>query len=77
MIAETLIIELQARGFTIHSKGEGLSVAPSSQLTDADRQTIRDHKAELLALLSEPESLRKSGRELVAELLARHECPDG
>lgn len=77
MTAENIIADLQARGFTLQPNGERLTVAPSSRLTDADRLTIREHKAELLALLSEAERPRKSAREIVAELLARHECPDG
>jgi hypothetical protein len=42
---------MQARGFTVAISGGSLRVAPASRLTSADREFIRNHKAQLLATL--------------------------
>jgi ribosomal protein L37AE/L43A len=52
MIAQTIIRRLADRGISLALSGEGIAVEPSSALTDVDRQAIRDHKAELLELLT-------------------------
>lgn len=55
MGAPELLRHLRESGFTIApAEGGGIRVAPSSSLTDADRQAIRDHRAELLSLLATP-----------------------
>jgi|SRR5262245_60752430 len=51
MTATILLSDLQSRGFVLSSVEDGVLVKPSKHLTDEDRQAIRDHKAELLALL--------------------------
>ncbi len=56
MNAQTVISTLQARGFSLAPTEGGISVKPSKLLTDADRAAIREHKAELLSLLSPPTS---------------------
>jgi hypothetical protein len=46
---------LRDAGFNLGiADGGGIRVAPAGQLTDADRQGIRDHKSELLVLLARP-----------------------
>jgi len=52
MRADTLLESLSGRGFKVLVDGGTIRVSPSSALTDADRQAIRDHKAELLDLLT-------------------------
>jgi hypothetical protein len=42
---------LAGRGFAAELRGDTIRVSPASQLTDTDRQAIRTHKAELIALL--------------------------
>jgi hypothetical protein len=50
--SSTLLSDLTRRGFTVRAAGESIAVAPASELTPDDRQSIREHRAELLALLS-------------------------
>lgn len=53
MGAPDLLHHLRASGFTLAStESGGIHVVPSAALTDALRQSIRDHRAELLALLT-------------------------
>ena len=53
MGAPDLLQHLREAGFTVASAdGGGIRVAPSASLTDAHRQAIRDHRAELLSLLA-------------------------
>lgn len=55
MGAPDLLRQLRAAGFTVvPADGGGIRVAPSASLTDAHRQAIRDHRAELLSLLAPP-----------------------
>ena len=52
MGAPDLLRHLREAGFTVAAAdGGGIRVAPSGSLTDAHRQAIRDHRAELLVLL--------------------------
>lgn len=52
MGAPDLLRHLRAAGFTLApADGGGIRVAPSASLTDAHRQAIHDHRAELLSLL--------------------------
>ncbi len=52
MVAEVLIDQLHSQGLTISADGDRLLVAPSSGLTDDLRAAIRQHKSELLEVLS-------------------------
>ena len=53
MGAPDLLRHLRDAGFTVApADGRGIRVAPSASLTDAHRQAIRDHRAELLSLLT-------------------------
>lgn len=51
MSASKLLTELTRQGLTLATEGTGIRVTPTSRLTEELRQTIRTHKAELLALL--------------------------
>jgi len=51
MTAQTLILTLAARGITLTANGDTLTAQPRQRLTDADREAIRQHKADLLAYL--------------------------
>ena len=53
MGAPDLLQHLRGAGFTVTpAEGGGIRVAPAAALTDAHRQAIRSHRAELLALLA-------------------------
>ena len=52
--AAGLLADLSARGFAVAAAGDGLRVTPAGRLSEADREAIRAHKAELLALLLTP-----------------------
>jgi len=52
MDAADLLQRLRAEGFGLIVDGNCLIVTPGSELTDARRALIRQHKRELLALLS-------------------------
>ncbi len=49
---------LEARGVTLRLDADGLAVGPSRLLTDADRDGIREHRAELLALATYCEAIQ-------------------
>jgi hypothetical protein len=49
--AAELLADLVRQGFRRALRGSGLAVAPAGRLTDAQRQAIGEHKAELLTLL--------------------------
>ena len=53
MGAPDLLHHLRGAGLTVTpADGGGIRVMPAGILTDAQRQAIRDHRAELLALLA-------------------------
>ena len=53
MGAPDLLRHLRDAGFTVVPiDGGSIKIAPSAALTDAHRQAIRDHRAELLSLLA-------------------------
>lgn len=54
MGAPELLQHLRGAGFTIDAIDGGIRVAPASALTDAQRQAVRTHKPQLLALLTCP-----------------------
>ncbi len=51
MNAQDIVETLAARGVTLIPDATGLVAKPASRLTDADREAIRTHKADLLRLL--------------------------
>jgi DNA modification methylase len=55
--AADLLTALTREGFTLAAEGDGIRLHPASRLTDALRQRVREHKAELLALLAEADRL--------------------
>lgn len=55
MGAPDLLHALQGQGLRVWAEGERLLVAPKARITDEARRLIREHKAELLAALAEPE----------------------
>ena len=56
--------------------GDGIRIRPASQLTDSDLAAIRAHKAELLAMLSEPVRCASCGQPGPV-MLAMAPGPDG
>ncbi len=53
MTAPAILSNLRSRGVTLSAAGSTLTFdAPVGELTDADRAALREHKAELLALLA-------------------------
>lgn len=58
-IAKT-IQKIEAAGFTLVADGADLVVYPPGRLSDAQRQYLRDHKAEILSALRASESLLDS-----------------
>jgi hypothetical protein len=56
MIVEGILENLANRGIRLTPDGDGLIVEPASKLTDVDRRLIRQHKAALLARLTDPEA---------------------
>ncbi len=52
MGAAQVLERLRVAGFTLKADGERLTVIPGGKLAEADRQSIRAHKSELVALLS-------------------------
>jgi len=59
MGAADLLQHLRAAGFAVSlNQAGGITIAPASRLTDADRQALRQSRAEVLALLggSQPEN---------------------
>jgi TubC N-terminal docking domain len=64
--AQALISNLIARGITLTPNGDSLIVRPRERLTDADREAIRQHKVELLALLTRAEQIEEAGIDRLA-----------
>jgi hypothetical protein len=60
--AADLLTGLRRAGFTLSAEGDGIRLHPASRLTDALRQRVREHKAELRALLAEADRLVASAR---------------
>lgn len=52
MTATTVFESLQSRGFSFQIAEERLMISPASQLTETDRQTIRQYKPDLLTLMT-------------------------
>jgi hypothetical protein len=60
--AQTLISSLAARGIGLIPDGSTLIARPRERLTEADRERIRRHKADLLALLAAKHEQAESDR---------------
>lgn len=60
MTAEALVENLSARGIRLIPNPPKLAAEPASRLTDADRELIRAHKVELLALLADPPDAKEN-----------------
>src|SRR5215469_11235624 len=72
MTAAELLADLQDQGFQLSPEGAGLRVRFAARLTPEQRQAIRTHKAELLALLRQPPPWSQGKADaLIAELQAR------
>lgn len=57
MTPESFLASLQSAGFVLRPEGDSLLVSPASKLTAEQKAGIRQHKAELLALLQgEPDN---------------------
>jgi hypothetical protein len=57
MNAFDFITRIESAGFTLDLADGNLAISPASQLTDSQRQWIRDHRDELVAALRASESL--------------------
>jgi len=53
-VAAQLLAGLQRRGVTIQAHDDKLRVSPKGSLTPAEQAAVREHKPELLRLLSQP-----------------------
>jgi len=51
VIARDLLDDLTRRGFALRAVAGSLSIVPASKLTADDRQAVRQHRADLLALV--------------------------
>jgi hypothetical protein len=58
MIAQSIMEKLRSAGITLTCRGDVLRASPKSRLDDHLRGCIREHKPELLALLSTPSGAR-------------------
>jgi hypothetical protein len=68
MTAADLLAELKRQGFFLRARGNDIQVAPiCKRLTDDKRQTIRENKGELLALLRDGASLEAQMPSQMAE----------
>ncbi len=52
MTAPELLADLTGRGFTVRTTNGAIAVTPASALSTADREAIRERRAELLGILS-------------------------
>ncbi len=62
MGARELLADLTAAGLSVAADGDRLVIRPASRLTDAMRATVRDVKADLLALLKPTETEAPTAR---------------
>ncbi|MBI4748636.1 MAG: hypothetical protein HY774_09100 [Acidobacteria bacterium] len=62
----TILDELRARGFAVHTDGTNLYVSPRAKLKPSDVKTIQERKPELLARL-ESEALATYIRKRLAQ----------
>ncbi|HZS05324.1 MAG TPA: hypothetical protein VFD58_10860 [Blastocatellia bacterium] len=76
MNARAMIENLRRSGFALMVEGDGIRVTPASALTGELRSAIREHKPAIIEALASEDQGRKPAREVLAECLARHECPE-
>ena len=78
MSAETLVNDLHRRSVRLRVDGDRLRwFAPVGVVTDADLSALRDHKAEVLAIIREEESDRIEERAAILQFdayLSRREA---
>ena len=78
MSVETLIDELRRRGVRLHVNGDRLRwFAPMGVVTEADLSALRQHKAEVLAILREQDADRIEERAAILQFgayLSRREA---
>ena len=75
MGAPDLLHALRDQGLTVWAKGDRLLVAPKARITEETRRVIREHKAELLAVLASdalPDPGAEARRQRVLAMLADH-----
>src|SRR5450759_2760366 len=70
MGASDLLTQLRCFGLTIEADGGALRVSPRFALTDQTRALIREHKAELLDVLSAPDPATERRRAKVLAMFA-------
>jgi TubC N-terminal docking domain len=69
--AAALVANLRSRGVTLEPRGDKLRVVPASAVTPEEVDALRQHKAEVLALLAPARSLAVDP-ETVREVLGPH-----
>ncbi len=78
MNVDSLINDLHRRGVRLHVNGDRLCwFAPVGVVTDADLSTLREHKAEVLAIIREEQSDRIEERAAIIQFdayLSRREA---
>jgi len=78
MNVETLVTDLHRRGVRLHVNGDRLRwFAPVGVVTEADLSVLREHKAEVMAILREAESDRIEERSAILQFdayLSRREA---
>jgi hypothetical protein len=52
MLATQVLQNLQSQGFSIQLQNDSLLVSPREKITDSIRDTIREHKPELIKILT-------------------------
>ena len=69
MTAAALVAELRARGVSLEPEGDRLRVRPTRLVRPEELAALRQHKAEVLALLVHPSSTVTLDPKTVAEAL--------
>jgi hypothetical protein len=72
MTAAALIADLRRRGLRLRMESSALQVAPRKALTDSDRVAIREHLAELKALVQAEADLVATAAELEIRACSSH-----
>jgi hypothetical protein len=62
MDATTYIHKVRSAGFDLRADGDRLLVSPFDQLSDSQRQFLRDHKPAILAALRSPGAILDDGQ---------------
>lgn len=64
--------KMRSAGFTVELNGENLKIAPSSKLTDKQRDFIKAHKADLIAELAAVDAMLESASDPVTTAAIRY-----